>query len=81
MEQVGLGKGKRIRELQTAISKGMVAGAKRDRAIQELDGLVAGAWSATPFRLQLIRSSFFVLTFAFILRWLLCFLCSWLTCV
>jgi hypothetical protein len=57
MEQVGVGKGKRIRELQTAISKGMVAGAKRDRAIQELDGLVAGAWSVTPFRLQLIRSS------------------------
>lgn len=44
MEQVGLGKSKRIRELQMSISKGMVAGAKRDAAIAELDGLVASAW-------------------------------------
>ncbi|KAE9374554.1 vacuolar protein sorting protein-like protein DigA [Stipitochalara longipes BDJ] len=43
MEQVGLGKGKRIRELQGQISKGLLAGAKRDRAIAELDGLVASA--------------------------------------
>ncbi|KUJ11730.1 uncharacterized protein LY89DRAFT_786602 [Mollisia scopiformis] len=43
MEQVGIGKGKRIRELQGLISKGMLAGAKRERAIAELDGLVAGA--------------------------------------
>jgi tetratricopeptide (TPR) repeat protein len=44
MEQVGLGKGKRIRELQGQISKGLLAGARRDRAIAELDGLVASAW-------------------------------------
>jgi hypothetical protein len=44
MEQVGLGKSKRIKELQMSISKGMVAGAKRDAAIAELDGLVASAW-------------------------------------
>jgi hypothetical protein len=44
MEQVGLGKGKRIRELQGQISKGLLAGAKRERAIAELDGLVASAW-------------------------------------
>jgi hypothetical protein len=44
MEQAGLGKGKRIRELQGLISKGMLVGAKRDRAIAELDGLVASAW-------------------------------------
>lgn len=44
MEQAGLGKGKRIRELQGQVSKGLLAGAKRDRAIAELDGLVASAW-------------------------------------
>jgi hypothetical protein len=44
MEQVGMGKGKKIKELQMSISKGMVAGAKRDAAIVELDGLVASAW-------------------------------------
>jgi len=44
MEQVGIGKGKKIRELQMSISKGMVAGAKRDAAIAELDALVASAW-------------------------------------
>jgi len=43
MEQVGLGRGKRIRELQGQISKGQL-GAKRERAIAELDGLVASAW-------------------------------------
>ncbi len=44
MEQAGIGKGKRIRELQGLVSKGMVAGAKREAAIAELDGLVASAW-------------------------------------
>jgi hypothetical protein len=44
MEQVGLGKSKKIKELQMSISKGMVAGAKRDAAIAELDGMVASAW-------------------------------------
>ena len=44
MEQVGMGKGKKIRELQMSISKGMVTGAKRDAAVAELDGLVASAW-------------------------------------
>lgn len=44
MEQVGMSKGKRIRELQMSISKGMVTGAKRDAAVAELDGLVASAW-------------------------------------
>lgn len=44
MEQAGMGKSKRIRELQGWVSKGLVSGAKRDRAIAELDGLVAGAW-------------------------------------
>jgi hypothetical protein len=44
MEQIGLAKGKKIRELQAAISQGMVSGLKRDVAIAELDGLVASAW-------------------------------------
>jgi len=44
MEQTGLGKGKKIKELQTSISRGLVTGAKRDAAIVELDGLVASAW-------------------------------------
>jgi hypothetical protein len=44
MEQAGLGKGKRIRELQGQISKGLLAGMERERAIAELDGLVASAW-------------------------------------
>ena len=44
LEQVGVSKGKRIRELQMSISKGMVTGAKRDAAVAELDGLVASAW-------------------------------------
>jgi len=48
MEQVGVGKSKRIRELQTAITKGIVSGARRERAIQELDGLVAGSWQVLP---------------------------------
>merc|ERR1711939_301417 len=43
MEQAGIGKSKRIRELQGMVSKGMVTGAKRDRCIAELDGLVASA--------------------------------------
>lgn len=44
MEQVGVTKGRRIREVQTLVSRGMVTGAKRDSAISELDALVASAW-------------------------------------
>lgn len=44
LEQVGVSKGKRIRDLQMSISKGMVTGGKRDAAVAELDGLVASAW-------------------------------------
>ncbi|RFU35892.1 hypothetical protein B7463_g462, partial [Scytalidium lignicola] len=43
MEQIGVGKSKRIKDLQMAVSKGMLTGAKRDAAIAELDGLVASA--------------------------------------
>src|SRR6201996_3664518 len=48
MEQIGAGKSKRIKELQMAVSKGMLIGAKRDAAIAELDGLVASAWLVPP---------------------------------
>ena len=41
---VGMGKGKRIKELQTEIGRGLVTGRKKDRFVKELDGLVAGAW-------------------------------------
>ncbi|KAL3425373.1 Vacuolar protein sorting-associated protein 18-like protein [Phlyctema vagabunda] len=43
MEQVGVATGKRIREVQNQISRGMVTGAKRDTAIAELDGLIASS--------------------------------------
>ena len=44
MEQVGVGKSKRIREVQKLVSAGIVVGARRDAAIAELDALVASAW-------------------------------------
>ncbi|KAK3692065.1 putative vacuolar protein sorting-associated protein [Podospora appendiculata] len=43
LEQVGAGKGKRIRECQVQISRGLVSGAKRDAMVAELDSLVAAA--------------------------------------
>ncbi|KAA8572452.1 hypothetical protein EYC84_003072 [Monilinia fructicola] len=43
MDQVGVGRAKRIREVQMLISKGMVMGAKREALIAELDALVASA--------------------------------------
>jgi hypothetical protein len=44
MEQSGVGKGKRIKEVQMQISRGLVSGSARDAAIAELDALVASAW-------------------------------------
>ncbi|KAL0930957.1 pep3 vps18 deep orange family protein [Colletotrichum truncatum] len=43
LEQAGVGTGKRIRELQVQISKGLVSGTKREAMITELDSLVASA--------------------------------------
>ncbi|KAF6839767.1 pep3 vps18 deep orange family protein [Colletotrichum plurivorum] len=43
LEQAGVGTGKRIRELQIQISKGLVSGTKREAMITELDSLVASA--------------------------------------
>ncbi|CAI4219541.1 unnamed protein product [Parascedosporium putredinis] len=43
LEQQGQAKGRRIRELQVKISKGLVSGEKRDTMIAELDALVASA--------------------------------------
>jgi hypothetical protein len=44
LQSVGIGKSKRIRELQSEVGRGLVTGKKRERMIKELDALVAGAW-------------------------------------
>lgn len=44
LEQAGVGKSSRIRELQVQIHKGTVTGAQRDAVVAELDALVASAW-------------------------------------
>ncbi|KAI9746358.1 MAG: hypothetical protein M1818_000070 [Claussenomyces sp. TS43310] len=43
MEQAGVAKSKRIRELQTLVGKGVVLGSRREKAIAELDALVAAS--------------------------------------
>ena len=43
MRQAGMGKGKRIRELQKEIGRGVALGKRREGMVRELDGLVAGA--------------------------------------
>jgi len=43
VEQVGVARGKRIRELQQEVQKGTKIGMERERLVRELDGLVAGA--------------------------------------
>lgn len=43
MRQAGIGKGKRIRELQKEIGRGVALGKRREGMVRELDGLVAGA--------------------------------------
>jgi len=40
---MGMGKGKRIRELQREIGRGVAMGRKREGMVRELDGLVAGS--------------------------------------
>lgn len=44
IEHAGVGKGRRIKELQTEVSRGMRTGSQRERAIKELDSLVAASW-------------------------------------
>jgi len=44
VELVGMAKGKRIAELQMEVSKGTSVGPKREKAIRELDALVASSW-------------------------------------
>jgi vacuolar protein sorting-associated protein 18 len=44
MEQAGVAKSKRIKELQVQVSKGLVSGSEREKMIAELDSLVASAW-------------------------------------
>ncbi|RGP69928.1 vacuolar sorting-associated 18 like [Fusarium longipes] len=43
LEQAGVGKSSRIRELQTQIQKGLVSGTQRETVVAELDALVASA--------------------------------------
>ncbi|KAL8294209.1 hypothetical protein RB600_000253 [Gaeumannomyces tritici] len=43
MEQAGVARSRRIKELQVQISKGLVAGAKKEEMIAELDALVAAS--------------------------------------
>lgn len=43
LKSVGMGRGKRIRELRNEIGRAVVGGAKREGLGRELDGLVAGA--------------------------------------
>jgi hypothetical protein len=51
VELAGIAKGKRIAELQTEVSKGTSVGAKRDKAIRELDALVGSSWYVRPYLL------------------------------
>lgn len=44
MHIAGMGKGKRIRELQKEIGRGVALGKRREGMVRELDGLVAGNW-------------------------------------
>jgi vacuolar protein sorting-associated protein 18 len=44
MKQAGMGKSKKIKDLQTDISRGLTAGAAREKAIGELDSLIAASW-------------------------------------
>ncbi|KAI9837898.1 MAG: hypothetical protein M1837_002688 [Sclerophora amabilis] len=42
-QQAGVGKGKRIRDLQTEVSRGVTGAAKREKAVKELDALIAAS--------------------------------------
>jgi hypothetical protein len=44
LEQSGMGKSSRIKDLQVQIHKGLVSGPKREAVVAELDSLVASAW-------------------------------------
>jgi hypothetical protein len=44
VELAGIARGKRIAELQMDVSKGTSTGAKREKAIRELDALVGSSW-------------------------------------
>ncbi|KAF3771453.1 hypothetical protein M406DRAFT_105432 [Cryphonectria parasitica EP155] len=43
LKQAGVGRGKRIRELQIMITRGVVQGERREVVVRELDGLIASA--------------------------------------
>ncbi|CAN8096367.1 unnamed protein product [Discula destructiva] len=43
LKQAGMGRGKRIRECQAMITRGLVQGERREAVVRELDGLIASA--------------------------------------
>lgn len=57
--QSGVGKSRRIRELQTEIAQGLVQGKQREKVIEELDGLIASACIlCSEFAVRLIDEPF-----------------------
>ncbi|PHH86933.1 hypothetical protein CDD83_9564 [Cordyceps sp. RAO-2017] len=44
LEQSGVSRSARVRELQTQVHKGLVSGPRREAVVAELDSLVASAW-------------------------------------
>ena len=44
VESGGVGRGKKVRDLQLEVSRGVSTGKKRERAVKELDDLVAASW-------------------------------------
>lgn len=43
-EHAGVGKARRIRELQDELARGVAVGPKRERVVKELDSIVAASW-------------------------------------
>lgn len=52
LEQAGVAKSNRIKELQMQIHKGLVSGTQREAVVAELDALVASAWYVFPFSVE-----------------------------
>lgn len=73
LRQAGAGKKKRIQTLQDDISKGLTTGKAREKAVDELDGLIASAWYVAA---MLQFYSFFFLMGVLTLLLLFSILCS-----
>ena len=44
LDAAGMGKRNKIRDLQNEVARGVSTGAKREKMVRELDGLVGEAW-------------------------------------